>query len=338
MGWKALAWLPNAFTFQEFERTPHYSQPNPKPCCEKPLLWPSVQKSAVQASLFCFFILHFMRKLGGGGWGSTRLEKPCLGVSYGGCFIPRLTHFSGSSAPFPLLCLSSGKRNTAGCCWSRDNPTGGGATAPGREKRWWWVLFVWSWVYPALAQPSRNVTGLSLSPLESLFEMFWMYLKMLTSETHCIYSHGLWNLKATAHYHLWRQNQPRICFLDFERLQRWRPVPGSPVKLTQLPSPCVYIKDFYSFIRYHWRSFSRPPTESLRFPFPRECPGAPLCGAELAEAPVPRSEPRRPRVALPRQAAPSAVTRPGPEPPQRGQGWPAPPPAGCRWVTVVILL
>lgn len=119
-------------------------------------------------------LVYFIRKVRGGG---ARLEKPCLGVSCGGCFIPRLTHFSGSSAPFPLLCLSSGKRNTAGCCWSRDNAQGRGCHSFLGERKAGDGFCLSGHEYPALAQPYRNVIGLSLSPWNLFLKCFECILK-----------------------------------------------------------------------------------------------------------------------------------------------------------------
>lgn len=93
-------------------------------------------------------------------------------------------------------------------------------------------------------------------PLQSLLKMLWI---SLTSETHSLYSQGLWNLKATALYWLWCKNQPRIiCFSGLWTAPRLKPGAMQPFEasLVHLLS-CLVIGDVHSFIRCHIKWFLR---------------------------------------------------------------------------------
>lgn len=235
---------------------------------------------------------------GGHGWRSPAWEYPMVDASFHAWPI-----FQAALLLFHCCVCPRGRGSQPAAAGAETIPKGGGATASW-EKGWWWVLFVWSWVYPALAQPSQNVIGLSLSALESLFKMLWMHFKMLTSETHCIYLFP-WTLKPQSNCSSSVASEPAQNLLFGLRTAPALQVPSSPLKLNQFPSPRAYIKDIYSFIRYHWRSFSRPLKGSLRFSFSWDAQERISPGLSSLAAPVPRSEPRRHRVALPRLSGPA---------------------------------
>lgn len=166
-------------------------------------------------------------------------------------FIPCLTQFAGSFAPFELemgsalwLLMTSSSFSLA--------------------------ISEWHWI--------------CAFPLQSLLKMLWI---SLTSGTHSIYSQGLWNLKATALYWLGCKNQPRIIwgFFDFEQLQGWSRVPHNPLKPTWFT--CLVVGDVHNFIDCHLKWFLRLFKATLLFSWTNMSTS--LCGWALWAAHRPQA-------------------------------------------------
>lgn len=116
----------------------------------------------------------FYKENAGGG-----LEKPCLRASYGECFIPRLTHFTGSSAPFPLLCLPPGRGTQLAAAGAGTMPRGGGATASWeRERRVLGSICLVMGLSSFSSAISKCYWTVPFPPAIP-FKILWMHLKML---------------------------------------------------------------------------------------------------------------------------------------------------------------